>query len=129
MKVLQVIKCPAIAAVLIPIFIGTFGGMIAGKESAGLKDFCERFPSGTGMEQFRAAATSEGFPLFDHTDVAKETAESQIAAKLAERAVKSNWSPSGQVAVIVRKPGIGYYACLVDHDGRILSRTEYIAND
>lgn len=129
MIALRVIRYLVMAAVLIPIFLVTLGGMVAGKESAGLKDFCERFPSGTGMDQFRAAATSEGFPLFDHTDVAKETAESQIAARLAERAVKSDWSPSGQVAVIVRKPGIGYYACLVDHDGRKLSKTEYIAND
>ncbi|MCM2287573.1 MAG: hypothetical protein NDI67_00990 [Sulfuritalea sp.] len=118
-----------LAAVLIPIFLGAFGGMIAGNASANLKDFCARFPSGTGMAQFRAAATSESFVVFNHGDVAAETAESQIAAKLTERIMKSNGSSSGQVAVIVKKPGIGYYACIVDHDGRTLSKTEYIAND
>lgn len=129
MTVLRMIRYLVIAAVLIPVFLGTLGGMVAGKESAELKDFCERFPSGTGMDQFRTAATSEGFSLFDRTHVASETVESKIAAKLAERAVKSDWSSAGQVTVIVRKPGIGYYACLVDHDDRVLSRTEYIAND
>ena len=129
MTVLRMIRYLLIAAVLIPVFLGTFGGIVAGSGSADLKGFCERFPSGTGMTQFRAAATSEGFALFNHGDAAAETAESQIAAKLTERAVQSNRSSSGQVSAIVRKPGIGYYVCLVDHDDRVLSRTEYIAND
>lgn len=129
MTVLRAVKYLALAVVLIPIAIGAVGGMKAGKESARLKNLCGRFPSGTGMEQFRTAATSEGFSLFVQTDVANVTKESQIAAKLVEQAVNSNWSSSGQVAVIVRKPGIGYYACLVDHDGKALAKTEYIWND
>jgi hypothetical protein len=129
MAILRMIGYLVIAAVLIPVFLGTLGGMVAGNESAKLKDFCERFPSGTSMDEFRIAATAEGFSPFNHGNVANETAESQIAAKLTERAVQANRSTSGQVAAIVRKPGIGYYACLLDHDGRVLTRTEFIAND
>lgn len=129
MPVLRVVKYLAIAIVLIPIIIGAIGGMKAGKESERLKNFCARFPSGTGMEQFRAAAITEGFSLFDQTDVANESKESQIAAKLVEHAINAKGTSSGQVAAIVRKPGIGYYACLVNYDGKALSKTEYIWND
>ena len=129
MKILRAVKYLALAVVLIPIVIGAIGGMNAGNESAQLKKFCGQYPSGTGMEQFRAAALAEGFSIFDQNDAATETKESQIAARLVEQAVKSNWMSSGKVAAIVRKPGIGYYACLVNHEGKTLLKTKYIWND
>ena len=129
MPVLRVVKYLVIAIVLIPIIIGAIGGMNAGNESKQLKNFCTRFTSGTSMEEFRAAAIAEGFLLFDQADVANESKESQIAARLVKNAMNSKWASSGQAAVIVRKPGIGYYACLVNYDGKALSKTEYIWND
>lgn len=129
MAILRAVKYLALAVALIAIVIGAIGGMKAGKESARLKNFCGQYPSGTGMEQFRATALAEGFSIFNQNDVATETKESQIAARLVEQAVKSNRMSSGQVAAIVRKPGIGYYACLVNHDGKALLKTEYIWND
>jgi len=129
MPVLRVVKYLVIAIALIPIVIGAIGGMNAGNESEQLKNFCTRFPSDTSMEKFRAAAIAEGFLLFDQADAANDSKESQIAAKLIKNAMNSKWTPSGQLAAIVRKPGIGYYACLVNYDGKALLKTEYIWND
>ena len=103
--------------------------MRAGKESVRLKDFCERHKPGADIKKFQSAAKAEGYLLFNRTSVPTETIESKIAVQLVEQRLKSSQKGSVQVETIVQKPGIGYYACVVSHDGTLLSSTEYISND
>lgn len=137
MKVLKAVAYLALAIVAIPIVIGLVWGLGAGIESARLNEFCGRFGSGTKLEHFQSAARDADYAVYDQSnlppikaDLARtRSREAEIAARLLQTVEKYGRYPSAQTAVIVRKPGIGYYACYVDHNGKAILRTEFVAND
>ena len=128
--VLKVLGYLALAIVAIPVLIGVVGAIDAGIVSYRLHDFCSRFPPGTALERFRSAAARENYPVYDRSSLPRaETVESRIAAKLLERGSKERASGAHQVSVIVNKPGIGFYACLAEHDGTTVSATRFESQD
>ena len=130
MKVLKVLRYLALAVVAVPVLLGVFGGLNAGRESARLNGFCTRFPPGTKLERFRASATSESYSVYDQTNLpATETPESRLAARLLKGNESGSAPSTHRVSVIVKTPGIGYYACVVDHDGTSVLGTKFESND
>jgi hypothetical protein len=128
--VLKVLGYLALAIVAIPVLIGVAGGINAGIVSYRLRHFCARFPPGTALERFRSAAARENYSVYDQLSPPKtETGESGIAMKLLERRKKDRASGGPQISVIVRKPGIGFYACLAEHDGTTVSGIRFESSD
>ena len=128
MTILRVFKYVAGGFLLVPILFVVVGAISAVVQSMQLQNFCASVSSGTRIEQFRAAAAVAGYTIFDSSNIQKESAESRVATRLIAQEQKPDQDRSVGVEVIVRKPGIGSYACVVKHNQRDVLTATYIAD-